>query len=65
MKCSKCFRYSRKLGRCLDGKIMPRTITGGVESAKLMGISYICGYSPLREKIKERMIAAQAQGVSL
>ena len=35
MKYSKCFRYSRKLGCCLDGKI------------------------------KERMIAAQAQGVSL
>lgn len=49
--CKRCPRYSTALGRCLEGKINPPTITGGREAAKLMGLSYICTLSPLRDKI--------------
>lgn len=55
MKCSECMSYSFKLGRCRNGKINPRTIKGGVEAAKFMGISYICLEAPHRAKIIERL----------
>lgn len=51
MKCSKCGYYSFPLQRCRDGKINPKTIKGGVEAAKIMGTSYICPDSSLRQKI--------------
>ena len=43
MKCTKCSRYSYPLRRCLDGMINPKSIKAGVEAARFMGISYICG----------------------
>ena len=42
MKCTKCSRYSYSLRRCLDGKIRPATIKGGIEAASIMGLSYLC-----------------------
>jgi hypothetical protein len=51
MKCSKCEHYSYQLSRCRLGKINPRTIKGGIDAVKWMGISYICLLSPLRAKI--------------
>jgi hypothetical protein len=51
MKCSKCEHYSYSLQRCKLGKINPRTIKGGIDAVKWMGLSYICYLSPLQAKI--------------
>ena len=53
--CSVCAQYSRQLLRCKMGKINPRTIKGGVDAARFMGISYICYFSPLKQKIIQRL----------
>ena len=56
LKCSKCASYSRADHRCRNGKIQPPTIKGGVEAARIMGISYICVHSPLRAKIEKKLV---------
>lgn len=43
--CKACKQYSFKLGRCLLGKINPRTKKGAHEAARIMGWSYICNYN--------------------
>jgi len=55
MNCTKCDQYSYSLRRCKLGKINPKTIKAGVESARFMGISYICGLCELKIKIKEKL----------
>lgn len=57
MKCSKCMHYSYSLRRCKLGRINPTTIKGGVEAAKIMGLSYICLDSPLREKVSKKYLS--------
>ena len=47
--------YSFPLHRCKLGKINPRTIKGGIEAAKFMGIDYICALNVLRHKILVKM----------
>ncbi len=56
MKCSKCPNYSKQLGRCKQGKINPKTIKGGIEAVKVMGISYICVLSPLFDKVMNKVL---------
>ena len=54
-KCSKCEFYSYQLGRCIRGKINPKTIKGGVSAAEVMGFTYICAYCQLYDKIWEQL----------
>jgi hypothetical protein len=54
--CSKCEFYSFPLRRCKLGRINPRSIKGGVDAARIMGLSYICRLSPLRAKIADRLL---------
>ena len=61
MKCSKCSRYSYSLRRCLDGKIRPRTIKGGMEAARFMGISYICGIDSENHELKVKIATRLAK----
>ena len=61
MKCGKCGSYSRQLGRCLQRKINPRTIKGGVEAADWMGLSYICVKSPLYKKVREKLYSTKPE----
>jgi len=61
MKCSKCEHYSYSLQRCKLGKMNPRTIKGGIEAAKWMGLSYICLLSPLRAKIIAGLIKREVK----
>ena len=56
MNCSECKDYSFALRRCIKGMINPRTIKGGLGAARLMGISYICPLSSLKQKITVRLI---------
>lgn len=56
-KCSECSRYPRPLLRCLDGKINPPTIKGGVDAVKLMGLSYICPFAKYYDKIKAVLVS--------
>lgn len=53
MGCSTCKIYSRKLGRCANGKVNPRTIKGAAEAARIMGISYICNIDKMKDKVIE------------
>jgi Zn ribbon nucleic-acid-binding protein len=52
-ECGKCGFYSKKLGRCTNGKINPNTIKGGIDAAQFMGIYYICDYCQFKLKITE------------
>ena len=49
--CSVCKTYSRSLGRCILGKIVPKTIKGGRDAVQFMGASYICPKTPGYQKI--------------
>jgi hypothetical protein len=49
--CSKCTHYSFTMQRCLLGKINPPTISGGISSAKIFGVDYICPKGNHRAKI--------------
>jgi len=51
-----CMSYNHKLRRCSSGKINPKTIKGGVSAAEVMGISYICPWCPLKDKIWEALV---------
>jgi len=54
--CTKCDRYSYQLRRCLDGKIMPPTINGGISAVRVTGtLDYICKHSHLKTKIAEKI----------
>ena len=55
MGCSKCAQYSFSLGRCVLGRIMPKTIKGGIKATRIMGNAYVCGKSPLKAKIMTAM----------
>lgn len=55
MKCTKCARYSYPLRRCLDGMIRPATIKGGVDAARFMGMSYICGIDTENAQLKAKV----------
>ena len=57
--CGKCMKYSRSLGRCVDGMINPPTIKGAVAGAELFGISYICSVNGTRDKVAKRMSKSQ------
>ena len=48
--------YSFKLRRCERGMIRPPSIKAGVETARIMGIDYICYYGGLRDKVWQRAI---------
>ena len=56
--CSSCLKYSYKLSRCIDGKINPRTIKGGVDAARFMGLGYICQLSPIKAKIVKKIVGS-------
>ena len=49
--------YSRSLARCRFGKINPPTAKAGVETARLMGLSYICRYAWHRAAIEKALLA--------
>jgi hypothetical protein len=55
-KCSKCSRYSFKVGRCLDGMINPPTKKGAVSAAKIMGYSYICPWAKWKLAVREELL---------
>ena len=44
--CGKCRKYSRQLGRCIDGQVNPRTRKSTIEMAEMMGPSYVCVHNP-------------------
>lgn len=54
-KCTKCDQYSYSLRRCKLGKINPKTIKGGLDAARLMGMGYICSKCSLYDKILEKL----------
>jgi len=53
--CSACESYNKGLGRCVYGKIIPKTIKGGAEAARWMGIDYICNKFGHRDKVFARI----------
>ncbi len=57
MGCKGCGSYSYQLGRCIMGKISPKTVKGGLQAAALMGPSYLCGKSDVTKKVYEKLIA--------
>ena len=54
-KCSKCKHYSYSLKRCKLGMINPPTIKGGIEAARIFGLSYICPWAKHYSKIGDRL----------
>ena len=55
MNCTKCSDYSYSLKRCTRGMINPKTIKGGVEAARFMGLGYICDLCDIKPKIMEKL----------
>jgi len=56
MKCSECTNYSFKVRRCTLEKINPKTIKGGIEAVRFMGLGYICHLNAKREQIKDEIL---------
>ena len=54
--CSQCARYSKPLGRCIDGKISPKTYKGAVDAIKFCGFAYICKDTVNGDKFRARIL---------
>lgn len=54
--CRQCARYSQSLGRCMDGKISPKTYKGAKEAVSVCGFNYICKHTVNGDKFRKKMI---------
>ena len=54
--CGKCSLYSHGLGRCIEGKANPHTHKGTKEAIKILGPTYICGYSKWKAKAAKQLV---------
>jgi hypothetical protein len=43
-------RFSRALGRCIFGKVNPRTLKGAKQCVAFMGKDYICQFNRFRRE---------------
>ena len=62
--CSQCARYSKPLGRCIDGKISPRTYKGAVDAVKFCGFTYICKYTVNGDKFRTKILEETYKGLA-
>lgn len=63
--CSQCARYSRAHGRCLDGKINPKTYKGMKDAVKFCGIEYICRHTVNGHKFREKLVEETCKNLAL
>ncbi len=55
--CTLCDTYIRRVKRCRNGKVSPKTVKDGAGMAMVMpdGIDYICQYNNHYDKIREAL----------
>lgn len=63
--CYQCARYSHAHGRCLDGKINPKTYKGMKDAVNYFGINYICKHTVNGNKFRNRLVEETCKNLAL